>query len=42
MMPVCPPAVHGTKERKPSMIETDYKPSGVCARNIHVVLSDDG
>ncbi len=24
------------------MIETDYKPSGVCARNIHVVLSDDG
>ncbi len=24
------------------MIETDFKPSGVCAQNIHVVLSDDG
>ena len=24
------------------MIETDFTPKGVCARNIHVVLSDDG
>lgn len=24
------------------MIETDFTPRGVCARNIHVVLSDDG
>lgn len=24
------------------MIETDYTPKGVCASNIHVVLSDDG
>jgi uncharacterized protein (TIGR03905 family) len=24
------------------MIETDFTPHGVCARNIHVVLSDDG
>lgn len=24
------------------MIETDYTPRGVCCRNIHVVLSDDG
>jgi uncharacterized protein (TIGR03905 family) len=23
------------------MIETDYTPRGVCARNIHVALSDD-
>ena len=24
------------------MIETDFTPHGVCARNIHIVLSDDG
>lgn len=24
------------------MIETDFTPRGVCARNIHIVLSDDG
>ena len=24
------------------MISVDYKPSGVCARNIHLDLSDDG
>lgn len=24
------------------MIETDYRPRGVCSRNIHIVLSDDG
>lgn len=24
------------------MIEVDYKPQGVCSRNIHVVLTDDG
>lgn len=24
------------------MIETDFAPQGVCARNIHIVLSDDG
>lgn len=24
------------------MIELDYTPRGVCARNIHVALSDDG
>lgn len=24
------------------MIETDYAPHGVCARNIHVVLDDSG
>lgn len=24
------------------MIETDYKPKGVCSINIHVCLSDDG
>ena len=24
------------------MIETDFKPHGVCARNIHVKLSEDG
>ena len=24
------------------MIETDFTPQGVCARNIHIVLSDDG
>jgi uncharacterized protein (TIGR03905 family) len=24
------------------MIENDYTPHGVCSRNIHVVLSDDG
>ena len=24
------------------MIETDFTPRGVCARNIHVALSDDG
>ena len=24
------------------MIELDYKPHGVCARNIHLELSDDG
>lgn len=24
------------------MIETDFKPHGVCSTNIHVALSDDG
>lgn len=24
------------------MIDVDYKPQGVCARNIHLELSDDG
>lgn len=24
------------------MIETDFTPRGVCARNIHIALSDDG
>ena len=24
------------------MIETDFTPHGVCARNIHIVLSDNG
>ncbi len=24
------------------MIETNFTPQGVCARNIHIVLSDDG
>ena len=24
------------------MIEIDYQPHGVCSRNIHVALSDDG